>query len=85
MGGNNMLIQTKVQINPKDYEFIKKFYKDLRFRSLSEYMREAINAKVEQDRKRLRELKRMKAIEMIGKAAYDNLFESIEGEEFEDR
>ncbi|MCG2777107.1 MAG: hypothetical protein L6406_15660 [Desulfobacterales bacterium] len=80
-----MLIQTKVQINPKDYEFIKKFYKDLRFRSLSEYMREAINAKVEQDRKRLRELKRMKAIEMIGKAAYDNLFESIEGEEFEDR
>jgi Arc/MetJ-type ribon-helix-helix transcriptional regulator len=85
MRGNNMLIQTKVQINPKDYEFIKKFYKDLRFRSLSEYMREAINAKVEQDRKRLRELKRMKAIEMIGKAAYDNLFESIEGEEFEDR
>lgn len=80
-----MLIQTKIQINPKDYEFIKKFYKDLRFRSLSEYMREAINAKVEQDRKRLRELKRMKAIEMIGKAAYDNLFESIEGEEFEDR
>jgi Arc/MetJ-type ribon-helix-helix transcriptional regulator len=85
MGGNNMLIQTKVQIHPKDYEFIKKVYKDLRFRSLSEYMREAINAKVEQDRKRLRELKRMKAIKMIGKAAYDNLFESIEGEEFEDR
>lgn len=80
-----MLIQTKVQINPKDYEFIKKVYKDLRFRSLSEYMREAINTKVEQDRKRLREMKRMKAIEMIGKAAYDNLFESIEGEEFEDR
>lgn len=80
-----MLIQTKVQINPKDYEFIKKVYKDLHFRSLSEYMREAINAKVEQDRKRLRELKRMKAIEMIGKAEYDNLFESIEGEEFEDR
>ncbi len=80
-----MLIQTKVQINPKDYEFIKKVYKDLRFKSLSEYMREAINTKVEQDRKRLRELKRMKAIEMIGKAAYDNLFESIEGEEFEDR
>ena len=79
-----MLIQTKVQINPKDYEFIKKVYKDLRFRSLSEYMREAINAKVEQDRKRLRELKRMKAIEMIGKAAHDNLFESIEGEKFED-
>ena len=80
-----MLIQTKVQINPKDYEFIKKVYKDLHFRSLSEYMREAINAKVEQDRKRLRELKRMKAIEMIGKAEYDNLFESIEGDEFEDR
>ena len=80
-----MLIQTKVQINPKDYEFIKKFYKDLRFRSLSEYMREAINAKVKQDRKRLRELKRVTAMEMIGKSTYDNLFESIEGDDFENR
>jgi len=80
-----MLTQTKIQIDPKDYEFIKKVYKDLRYRSLSEYMREAVNAKVREDRKRLRELKRMAAMEMIGRAPYDNLFESIEEEDFENR
>ena len=80
-----MLTQTKIQIDPKDYEFIKKVYKDLRYRSLSEYMREAVNAKVREDRKRLRELKRMTAMEMIGRTPYDNLFESIEGEDFENR
>ena len=80
-----MLIQTKIQVDPTDYEFIKKVYKDFRYKSLSEYMREAINAKVNQDRKRLREQKRIKAMEMIGKAPYKNLFESIEGEDFENR
>jgi len=80
-----MLIPTKIQIDKKIYEFIKKVYKKLHYRSLSEYMREAVNAKVEEDRKRLRELKRMAAMEMIGKAPYDNLFESIEGEDFENR
>ena len=80
-----MLTKTKIQIDPKDYEFIKKVYKDLRYRSLSEYMREAVNAKVKEDRKRLREFKRMEAMEMIGRAQYDNLFESIEGEDFENR
>ena len=80
-----MLIQTKIQINPTDYEFIKKVYKDFRYKSLSEYMRKAIHAKVNQDRKRLREQKRIAAMEMIGKAPYKNLFESIEGEDFESR
>ena len=80
-----MLIQSKVQIEQEDYEFIKKAYKDLHYRSLSEYMREAINTKVREDRKRLRELKRMAAMEMIGRAKYNNLFESIEGEDFENR
>ena len=80
-----MLIQTKIQLNPKDYEFVKRFYKDLRYKSLSEYMRKAINAKVNQDRKRLREQKRIAAMEMIGKVQYKNLFESIEGEDFESR
>ena len=80
-----MLIQTKVQVDPKDYEFVKKVYKDLRYKSLSEYMREAINTKVKQDRKRFREQKRIAAMEMIGKATYENLFESIEGEDFESR
>ncbi len=80
-----MLIQTKIQIDPKDYEFIKKTYKNLQYKSLSEYMRKAVNAKVQEDRKKLRELKRMAAMDMIGKAPYRNFFESIEGENFEDR
>ena len=80
-----MLIQTKIQVNPTDYEFIKKVYKDFRYKSLSEYMRKAIHAKVNQDRKRLREQKRNAAMEMIGKAPYKNLFESIEGEGFGSR
>jgi len=81
----NMLIPTKIQIDKKDYEFIKQAYKDLHYKSLSEYIRKAVNTKVEEDRKRLRELKRLAAMEMIGKAPYGNLFESIEGEDFENR
>ena len=80
-----MLIQTKIQIEPESFSFIKKVYKDLKYRSLSEYMREAINAKVREDRRRLRELKRLKAMEMIGKGPYSNIFKSIEGEDFENR
>ena len=80
-----MFIQTKIQIEPENYSFIKKVYKGLKYRSLSEYMREAINAKVREDRKRLRELKRLKAMEMIGKGPYRDIFESIEGEDFENR
>ena len=80
-----MLVQTKVQIDAKDHDFIKKTYKGFRYRSLSEYMREAINAKVKEDRKRLRAIKRTEAMEMIGRTQYDNLFESIEGEDFENR
>ena len=80
-----MLIQTKVQIDQKDYDFIKKLYKNLSYKSLSEYMREAINTKVNEDRKKVRELKRRKAMQMIGKVSYDNIFESIESEDFENR
>ena len=80
-----MLVQSKVQITQEDYEFIRKIYKDLRYKSLSEYMRVAITKKVREDRKRLRELKRTAAMEMIGRTPYDNLFESIEGEDFESR
>ena len=80
-----MLIQTKIQVDPKDYEFVKNVYKDLRYKSLSEYMREAINVKVKQDRRSLREQKRIAAMEMIGKAPHENLFKSIEGEDFESR
>ncbi len=80
-----MLIQTKIQIDKKEYEFIKQAYKELRYKSLSEYMRKAVHTKVEEDRKRLRELKRKAAMEIIGRASYDNVFESIEGEDFESR
>jgi Arc/MetJ-type ribon-helix-helix transcriptional regulator len=80
-----MLIPTKIQIDKNNYEFIKQIHKQLHYKSLSEYIREAVNAKVEKDRKKLRELKRQAAIEMIGKASYDNVFESIEGDDFENR
>ena len=80
-----MLIPTKIQIDKKSYEFIQQTHKKLHYRSLSEYMREAVNTKVAEDRKRLRERKRIAAMEMIGRAPYDNLFESIEGEDFENR
>jgi len=80
-----MLVQSKVQISREDYEFMKKALKEFRYKSLSEYMREAISTKVREDRKRLRELKRMEAMEMIGRAQYEDLFKSIEGEDFESR
>jgi len=57
-----MLIPTKIQIEKKNYEFIKQFHKQLHYRSLSEYMRNAVNARIKEDRKRLRELKRQAAI-----------------------
>ena len=80
-----MLIPTKIQIDKKNYEFIKQVYKKLHYKSLSEYVREAVYTKVEEDRKRLRELKRKEAMEMIGRAPYDNVFQSIEGQDFENR
>lgn len=80
-----MLIPAKIQIDKTDYEFIKQAYKSLHYKSLSEYMRDAVNTKVTEDRKKLRELKRIAAMEMIGRAPYDNVFESIEGEDFEGR
>lgn len=80
-----MLVQTKVQIDKESYDFIKKAHKQLNYRSLSEYVREAVNAKIREDRRTMREKKRAAAMEMLGEAQPDNLFESIEGDEFEDR
>ncbi len=80
-----MLIQTKIQIDAKDYNFVKMAFKDLQYKSLSEYMRTAVHFKVREDRQKLRQLKREKAMEMIGLAQYENVFESIEGEDFERR
>ena len=80
-----MLTHTKIQIEKDDYDFIKRACKELQYRSLSEYMRDAVQAKVKVDRKRLREMKRRAAMEMIGKGKHENLFGSLEGEDFEDR
>ena len=79
-----MLIQSKFQIEQKDYEFIKKAYKQLSYKSLSEYIRAAINSKIKEDRKKIRDTKRLKAMEMIAKESRDQAFEAIEGEDFEE-
>ena len=79
------MIQNKIQIDEKDFQFIQKAYKLLSYRSLSHYMREAIQAKVREDRKKLRAIQRSVAMEQIGCGVYENRFESLEGEDFENR
>lgn len=80
-----MLVQTKVQIEKESFDFIKKACKQLNYGSLSEYIRDAVQAKIRQDRGIMREIKRAAAMEMLGDADPDNVFESIEGDEFENR
>ena len=48
-------------------------------------MREAVTQKVIEDRRKFREMKRNAAMEMIGGGKFENLFESIEGDDFENR
>ena len=81
----HMPIQAKVQLNQEDYEFIKESYRDLNYKSLSSYIRDAIGLKVREDRKKLRGSRRDQAMEMIGKTTYENIFQSLEGEDFEAR
>ena len=80
-----MLVQTKVQIDKESYDFIKKVHKELNYRSLSEYVRDAVGAKIREDRRKIREKRRASAMEMLGEAPAGNLFESIEGDDFEER
>ncbi len=80
-----MLIPTKIQMDKKHYEFIKHARRELHYKSLSDYVRHAVKIKVEDDRKKLRALKRKTAMEMIGRAPHDNFFESMEGQDFENR
>jgi len=80
-----MPVRTNIQIDEKDYAFIKSTYKKLRYRSISEYLRDAIAAKIERDRKTLREKKRIEAMEALAGVPYENAFEAIEGEDFETR
>jgi Arc/MetJ-type ribon-helix-helix transcriptional regulator len=79
------MAQAKLQIDSEDYEFIKETHKQLNYKSLSEYIRQAVKEKIRTDQKRLRELKRQEAMEMIGKGVYENFFDSLDGEEFENR
>ena len=79
------MIQNKIQIDEKDLEFIQKAYKLLSYKSLSHYMREAVRAKVREDRKKLRALQRKRAMEQIGAGSYQDHFIGLEGEDFEDR
>jgi hypothetical protein len=69
----------------RSYDFIKKAHKELNYKSLSEYVRDAINVKIREDRRKIREKKMASGMEMFAEAPVDNLFESIEGEDFEER
>lgn len=80
-----MSVRTNIQIDERDYAFIKGAYRDLCYKSVSAYLRDAIAAKIERDRKVLRTKKRIEAMEALAGAAYENAFESIEGEDFEAR
>ena len=79
------MIQSKIQIEEKDFEFIKKACKDLSYKSLSQYMREAIQAKIREDRKKLKAIKRTRAMTQIGRTKYENIFKGLDGEDFEGR
>ena len=80
-----MLIQKKIQIDPNDFTFIEKTCHILHYRSKSEYIRAAIKEKIKADTKKLRELKRKQAFAAYGKVKAKNLFEDIEGDDFEHR
>ncbi|MEJ2025394.1 MAG: crotonobetainyl-CoA--carnitine CoA-transferase [Deltaproteobacteria bacterium] len=80
-----MLIPTKIQLDKTHYDFIKMACKDLHYRSLSDYVRQAVENKMKDDRKRLRAKKRQAAMEMMAAAPYENVFESIDGDDFESR
>ncbi len=80
-----MMTQAKFQIDREYYEFIKATYKLLDYSNYSEYMRTAIKEKIKADRKKLRSIKKNQAIERIGNAGYENYFNSLDGEDFENR
>ncbi len=79
------MTQAKIQVDRDDYEFIKRVHRKLNYRSFSEYVRDAIKTKIKVDQKGLREMKRKEAMEMIGKSPFENIFESLEGEDLADR
>ncbi len=44
-----MYTETKIRIEKGDYKFIKTVFKQLRYKSMNEYIREAIKAKIDAD------------------------------------
>ena len=80
-----MLVRTKLQIDQESYDFIKKVHKKLNYRSLSEYIRDAVTAKIREDRRQIRAMKRAAAMEMLSGVPRDNLFDSVEGDDVADR
>lgn len=79
------MVPSKVQLEKEDLEFIEKVCSILKLRSKSEYMRAAIQERIRADKRRLREIKRQKAMEAYGRTEVENLFQSIEAEDFEHR
>ena len=80
-----MLIPTKIQLDKVHYDFIRLACRDLHYKSLSDYGRQAVENKMKEDRSRLRAKKRQAAMEMIGALHHENVIESIEGDDFESR
>lgn len=79
------MIPLKVQLAEDDLEFIEQACSALNYRSRSEYLREAIQKKIETDRALIRELKRQEAMKAYGRGHLEDAFEAIAGEDFEDR
>ena len=79
-----MKLTQKVQLDPEDLEFIDKVCETLGYGSKSEYMRAAIREKIRADKRRLREMRRQKAMESYAQG-YEEAFESIARELFEER
>jgi len=79
------MVPLKIQLSKADLEFIDQACSALSYRSRSEYLREAIQRKIEADRARLRELKRREAMKAYGPGRPKDAFEAIAGEDFEDR
>ena len=78
------MIPQKVQIDPDDLRFVEEACAALNYRSKSEYFRAAIREKIRSDRARLRALRRQEAMEAYGDG-YEDVFLSIEGEDFAGR
>ncbi len=80
-----MLTQKKIQIDESEWDFIEKAVSIFNYKSKSEYMRQAILEKIRQDKAKLREMKRQQAMLSCAENGWENIFEDLEGDDFEDR